>query len=97
MVPRYDQKGRLRDVPRQNSFTPGVRKAILEADGYMCRECEDTERLRVDHIIPVYRGGEGTFENGQTLCHRCHVRKHYYEKKITSDGTGFLRRYRSVE
>lgn len=40
-----------------------------------CRRCGSRERLEVDHIVSRGMGGPDTFENTQTLCHRCHLQK----------------------
>ena len=61
--------------PRVGNFSPVVRLALLEAAGYKCQECGSPERLEVDHIEPLWQGGEPTFENGQVLCQTCHLRK----------------------
>ena len=55
-----------------------MRFAVYKRDGYRCRYCHRTERsarLEVDHIIPISKGGKSTFDNLQTLCHECNVRK----------------------
>ena len=55
-----------------------MRFSIYKRDGYRCRMCGISERfanLEVDHIIPISKGGKSTYDNLQTLCHRCNVQK----------------------
>lgn len=55
-----------------------MRFSIYERDGYRCRCCGISDRyaqLEIDHIIPIARGGKSTYENLQTLCHRCNIEK----------------------
>ena len=55
-----------------------MRFSIYERDGYRCRKCGATQRyaqLEIDHIIPIAKGGKSTYNNLQTLCHRCNVQK----------------------
>jgi len=52
-----------------------LRARVFARDGYKCVYCGTTEKLTVDHIINVYRRGENTFENLQTLCISCNSRK----------------------
>ncbi len=58
-----------------HEFTRHQKKRILERDGYKCQLCSSTDRIQVDHIIPVGLGGQPVEENGQTLCHSCHANK----------------------
>ena len=51
-----------------------MRFAIYERDGYRCRICGASQRyayLEIDHIKPIAKGGKSTYDNLQTLCHRC--------------------------
>lgn len=60
----------------RGKVTNKMRFAIYERDHYRCRNCgRKTNDLEIDHIIPIAKGGKTTFENLQTLCHRCNVRK----------------------
>lgn len=60
----------------RGKVTNKMRFAIYQRDGYRCRKCgRKTNDLEVDHIIPIAKGGKSTFDNLQTLCHRCNVRK----------------------
>ena len=53
-----------------------MRFSIYERDGYRCRKCgRKTDDLEIDHIFPVSKGGKSTYDNLQTLCHRCNVQK----------------------
>ena len=38
--------------------------------------CGSTERLEVDHIVPLSRGGTNDAENLRVLCSMCHHRRH---------------------
>lgn len=55
-----------------------MRFAIYKRDGYMCRKCGISGRyapLEIDHIIPIAKGGKSTYNNLQTLCHKCNAEK----------------------
>ena len=55
-----------------------MRFSIYKRDGYRCRNCGISNRysnLEIDHIIPISKGGKSTYDNLQTLCHRCNVEK----------------------
>ena len=55
-----------------------MRFSIYKKDGYRCRKCGVSVRyaqLEIDHIIPIAKGGKSTYNNLQTLCHECNVRK----------------------
>lgn len=55
-----------------------MRFSIYERDGYRCCKCGIADRyaqLEIDHIIPIAKGGKSTYDNLQTLCHRCNVEK----------------------
>lgn len=55
-----------------------MRFSIYERDGYRCRKCGVSNRfaqLEIDHIIPIAKGGKSTYNNLQTLCHKCNVDK----------------------
>lgn len=52
-----------------------VREAVLTRDGHVCRRCSTADRLTIDHIKPVSRGGTNDISNLQVLCHPCNSRK----------------------
>lgn len=49
---------------------------VFTADSYHCRKCGVQDRLTVDHITPLARGGSNELENLQTLCWPCNSKKH---------------------
>lgn len=56
--------------------TNKMRFAVYARDHHRCCKCgRATGDLEVDHIFPISKGGKSTFENLQTLCHNCNVRK----------------------
>jgi hypothetical protein len=52
-----------------------IRNFIFKRDGYKCLACGTTDKLSIDHIIPINKGGENRISNLQTLCRRCNSRK----------------------
>lgn len=52
-----------------------VKIAVAARDGGRCRQCESTEKLHFDHIIPVSKGGANTIANIQLLCGPCNRSK----------------------
>lgn len=62
-------------------MTSKLRHAILERDGYTCKNCGVSQQnepnllLEVDHIIPISKGGITSADNLQTLCWRCNRSK----------------------
>jgi len=65
--------------PRQKryrlQFTP-LQRREWKAD--KCKWCGATEKLVLDHIIPIYDGGTNERSNAQTLCQPCNIWKLHY-------------------
>lgn len=59
------------------SLPLALRLQIFERDGWACQFCGESERewLRVDHIIPVVKGGADEESNLWTLCLWCNAIK----------------------
>jgi hypothetical protein len=59
-------------------FTPAVRRKWI---GLECVRCGATEKLELDHIVPVFAGGKTIRSNIQTLCGTCNKRKFQHEDR----------------
>jgi len=62
-----------------------VRDRLIKNGGGCCATCGDTNKLCIDHIIPLARGGRENESNMQVLCRSCNAKKHTkipYEKFI---------------
>lgn len=62
-------------------LTKKLRYKILRRDGFRCVVCGEVERLEIDHILPVAKGGATEETNLRTLCRRCNQLK---SDKITA-------------
>ena len=54
-------------------ISPPIRRRVLSAG--RCLFCGSTERLEVDHIKPVSKGGTNDLRNLQCLCAPCNRKK----------------------
>ena len=52
-----------------------IRDRVLKRFNNQCCHCGSGDRLEVDHIIPVSKGGEHSEENFQILCKTCNLKK----------------------
>ncbi len=55
-----------------------MRFSIYERDNYRCQICGrrlPAEKLEIDHIKPIAKGGKSTYDNLQSLCKRCNQEK----------------------
>ncbi|KAI5069299.1 hypothetical protein GOP47_0015600 [Adiantum capillus-veneris] len=51
------------------------RKNIFLRDRFRCQYCGTRENLTLDHVIPLSRGGEWTWQNLVTACTDCNSKK----------------------
>lgn len=65
---------------RRVGFTKALKDRVKKRDGYGCVKCGATDRLQVDHIVPLILGGDNDLNNLQTLCTDCHATKTSLEK-----------------
>lgn len=61
--------------PNKKPIPNGLRKQVFERDAYRCVKCGAHHDLEADHVYPESLGGEATFENLQTLCKPCNMKK----------------------
>lgn len=52
-----------------------LRYTIFSRDGWKCVKCLRTDKLSVDHIVPVAENGSDELDNLQTLCRSCNSSK----------------------
>jgi len=75
-------------------------RAILERDGWRCRNCKSRSALHVHHIVFRSQGGEDSMDNLLVLCLACHEGVHRDVKDgvygltitVTSDGQVTMQR-----
>jgi len=70
--------GKLKDIKKND-------KLIFDRD-QKCRVCGSTDRLVVDHILPLCTGGTNELENLWALCYKCNQKKRdliFVEGKLT--------------
>lgn len=67
---------------RNQDFRSAQRNSIKQRDGYKCVLCGSTDKLQIDHILPIGLGGGNAIENGQTLCRSCHALKTTKDKRL---------------
>ncbi len=58
---------------------PVNRREVLRRDNYTCQYCGSNKHLTLDHVMPLSRGGQHTWNNVVAACESCNQRK--------SDGT----------
>jgi 5-methylcytosine-specific restriction endonuclease McrA len=46
-------------------------KALCEKYENRCLRCGMQGKVSLDHVVPLYLGGDNTIENAQPLCRRC--------------------------
>ena len=66
---RKREKGRWKYVPAQ------TKRDLWQRDKSACVNCDTTNNLTIDHIVPVSYGGTSELSNLQLLCRRCHGQK----------------------
>jgi len=54
---------------------PFTRKNVYVRDKHTCQYCGSKDKLSIDHVIPVSRGGSNNFENCVASCIPCNVKK----------------------
>jgi hypothetical protein len=63
--------GRAQMTRHSYDVSPSLRESTFARDNHTCLRCGDTERLSIDHIVPLAKGGDNSSENLQTLCSTC--------------------------
>lgn len=76
LVNQYKKKNGL---SRRSAFAGSIDMAAwakkLKRLGGRCQLCGSTERISIDHILPIAKGGSNEIRNLQPLCIPCNCRK----------------------
>ncbi len=54
--------------------------------GNQCLRCGARDRLTIDHIVPISRGGSNNIDNVQPLCLTCNLKKYKHTHDYRPDG-----------
>lgn len=71
----YWHKRRAAKLAGGGQHTPEQWARLRDWFGARCLCCGATDRLTMDHVVPLIAGGTNTIENLQPLCHSCNSRK----------------------
>lgn len=67
-----------KELLERRKMSNGLRYEILKRDGFKCKLCgatRENDKLNIDHIIPISKGGKTIKQNLRTLCQRCNSGK----------------------
>ena len=68
------ERERARQVKLVSNLPPDAYSFIISTYG-ACLKCNSADKLQVDHVVPLARGGEHTLRNLQVLCQTCNISK----------------------
>lgn len=60
---------------QRRKVSPEKRARVMARDGHACVWCGSVERLCIDHVVPLSRGGSNATENLRVLCWDCNTAK----------------------
>ncbi len=72
------EKKRVLTKVRRSQFEKNreqITLALIERDGYECKQCKTQNDLTIDHILPISKGGSDQLENLRFLCRTCNSKK----------------------
>lgn len=69
------ERRRARKLNATGTITGAQWRAVREAFGNRCLACQATERIEMDHVVPLGAGGNHDPWNVQPLCRVCNARK----------------------
>jgi hypothetical protein len=71
----YPERVASRSVRGRSSRRSYTSAAVLRVAGVTCRQCGSTDRVVLDHIVPLAQGGADDEGNLQPLCTPCNTAK----------------------
>lgn len=75
-INKFHRKLNLNQTAKKTRTIPqDVKQSVWIRDKGQCVECDATEYLEFDHIIPFSKGGSNSTNNIQLLCRKCNLKK----------------------
>jgi stress response protein SCP2 len=75
-INKFHRKLNLSQTAKKTRAIPqDVKQEVWIRDCGQCVECQATEYLEYDHVIPFSKGGSNSTNNIQLLCRRCNLNK----------------------
>lgn len=73
-------------------FNTSIRADFIKEDS-ICALCGSNEKIQLDHILPISKGGKNEIENIRTLCKKCNGKQN---KGLRNSASPFKRPYREI-
>lgn len=80
-----------------------LRQKVFQRDRWMCQYCHkygDKVQLQVDHVVPVYLGGNNRLRNLITACRDCNTKKKHKllsKSQIKAIDRGIMERFHALK
>tara|TARA_Y100000591_G_C21838651_1_gene704224 strand:+ start:1575 stop:2000 length:426 start_codon:yes stop_codon:yes gene_type:complete len=67
---------------KKRKVSETTKKVVAANQKWHCNICNNMldASYEVDHIVPLYKGGDNSINNLQALCRNCHGKKTIYDK-----------------
>ena len=67
---------------KKRKVSETTKKVVAANQKWHCSMCNNMldASYEVDHIVPLYKGGDNSINNLQALCRSCHGKKTIYDK-----------------
>jgi len=82
---------KLKKIPKiKNTLKSSKKERIKKRDNYECVICGSKNELQVDHIKPIFLGGNNEESNLRTLCKTCNLSRNTNDYNINYTGSDSL-------
>ena len=67
---------------KKRKVSETTKKVVAANQKWHCAMCQNIldASYEIDHIVPLYKGGDNSINNLQALCRNCHGKKTIYDK-----------------